>query len=119
MRSNWTKYKERLQAVANNRSYGGSNGVALIMINCFVSESVLLFWYKPQRISLEPREFDISPLKNGEAIGDWLKVIGLLIECAKTAPLIKVLNGREVRALDKTLIVKDAIPVGWLVDPQT
>lgn len=103
MRSNWTKYRERLQAVANNKSYGGSNGVALIMINCFVSEGVLLGWYKPQRIPLEPREFDVSLLKNGETVRDWSEVIG---------SLIKEANGTQ--AIDKTLIVRDAIPIGWL-----
>lgn len=101
MADNWTKLKWRLQAIANNEANGGSSGVALIFVNLFLSGGQLIGWYKPQRIPLEPKHFDISllPFTNTGDL-DWL--------------LDKCKDNTLTGTINRVLVVRDGDPIGWL-----
>ena len=104
MTDNWQKLKWRLQSVANNEANGGCNGTALIFVNVFLSKGVPIGWYKPQRIPLEPRTFDIGLLPISQR-GDWDTLLRLFIPQEKRD---------ESGVVDRVLVVKEGTPVGWL-----
>lgn len=101
MADNWTKLKWRLQAVANNEANGGPGYVVLIFVNLFLSNGQPIGWYKPQRIPLEPRTFDISLLPFTHT-GDW--------DCL----LENCVNGTETGMVNRVLVVREGNPIGWL-----
>ena len=100
MADNWTKLKWRLQAIANNEANGGCSGLALIQVNLFLLNGLPVLWQKPQRIPLEPQNADISilPLIRG----DWDVLMHSLT------------NGQRDGMLNRTLVVRDGKPLGWL-----
>lgn len=101
MADNWTKLKWRLQAVANNEAAGGAGGIALIHVNVFLVNGLPVMWHRPQRIPLEPQNANIGilPLVRGEG---WDGVMRCMV------------NGQKQGMIDKTLMVKDGKPLGWL-----
>jgi len=106
MADNWTKLKWRLQAVANNEANGGCPGVALIFVNVFLSCGLPIGWYKPQRIMLEPRNFDISILPIiGHAPKGWDDLMHSLVPGEMK---------RATGVIDRILVVREGEPVGWL-----
>ena len=100
MADNWTKLKWRLQAVANNEANGGCSGIALIHIDIFLSNGLPILWQKPQRISLEPQNADVSILPLSR--GDWNVLMHSLT------------SGQRDGMLNRTLVVKNGEPLGWL-----
>ena len=105
MTDNWTKLKWRLQAVANNDAQGGCPGVVLIFVNVFLSDGLPIGWYKPQRVPLEPRNFDVSLLSFSHNGGDWDNLMHCLVPDDKK---------KTTGVIDRVLVVRDGAPVGWL-----
>ena len=100
----WDNLEERLRAIANNKANGGCDGVALICVNLFFRTGQgLQGWYKPQRIQLEPRSFDVSGLIAGQRRLDGWK-----------DALFRLENSIEDNRVDKTLVILDGKPVGFL-----
>lgn len=99
----WEKFLMRLQSIANNEFGGGCDGVAFIEIEAFVAQGTLIGWPKPQRIPLEPKLFDCSAL-NLLPARTWSGVL---------RDLQREVNGHAGK-LQKTLVVKNSEPVGWL-----
>lgn len=111
----WDKLRWRLKATAKkneNYHYGGSTRlgdrqleeepVYLITVKLFVRNGSLLAWYTPEKIKLEPRQFDVSRLtQNG--VRDWPGVIKDL----------KIFSQNST-CVDKSLVIQDGVPMGWL-----
>lgn len=104
MKNPWHGLEERLRSVANNKANGGCDGVALIYVNLFFCTGQgLLGWYKPQRIQLEPKSFDVSGLIAGQKRLDGWK-----------DTLFRLEDSIENNRVDKTLVVLNGQPVGFL-----
>jgi len=126
----WHGLEERLRAIANNKANGGCNGVALICINLLFDQSGnLLGWYKPQRIQLEPKSLDVSCLIAGQKrLGTWENTLSQLENSVSEEDVIVntfdpsqnkivpfyTIEGKKRSTIDKTLVVLDGQPVGFL-----
>jgi len=105
MADNWTKLKWRLQSVANNRDDGGCEGVALISIKIFLSGGLPIGWCKPNRVSLEPRNFDVSLLSISEIGNGWDDLMHSIVPESMR---------NSTGTLERIFVVKEGIPVGWI-----
>ncbi|HXV43325.1 MAG TPA: hypothetical protein VEC96_09695 [Anaerolineae bacterium] len=94
----WQGLFWRLQSIANNKQNGGCEGVALIELELFFTPQGLAGWSKPDRIPLEPKQFDTT-IFNLAPVKDWNGVI---------ACLRRESGGR----IKRVLVVRDGRPVG-------